>query len=202
MTTTIKKYSNRRLYDTSESRYITLEELATKVRGGTDVRVVDAASDEDLTQATLAQIIFESRGASRLLPVSLLTQLIRMGDDSLAEFLGRYLSVALEWYVGARQSAQSVSSFNPLATLPFQMTSGLARFLSGIPVWPDAGAPATAPPHAAPPPEPTTPSPPPAAPAAASAPSPSSEISDLRRELEALKDVIKGALPRKKKPRK
>lgn len=60
---TIKKYSNRRLYDTSESRYVTLEELADKIRRGSDVRVIDAKTEEDLTQAILAQIIIESRGA-------------------------------------------------------------------------------------------------------------------------------------------
>ena len=79
----------RRLYDTGESRYITLEELSEKIRAGQDVRVVDAKTNEDLTQATLTQIIIESRGAARLLPPQLLTQLIRLGDDSLAEFFNR-----------------------------------------------------------------------------------------------------------------
>ncbi|TMA14751.1 MAG: polyhydroxyalkanoate synthesis repressor PhaR, partial [Deltaproteobacteria bacterium] len=87
--TLIKKYGNRRLYDTGHSRYITLEELADIIRGGEDVRVVDAKSGEDLTTGTLAQIIIEGRGAARLLPVPLLVQLIRMGDDALAEFLGQ-----------------------------------------------------------------------------------------------------------------
>ena len=64
--TVVKKYSNRRLYDTGDSRYITLEELAEKVRAGAEVRVIDAKTDEDLTQSTLAQIILESRGAARL----------------------------------------------------------------------------------------------------------------------------------------
>src|SRR5205814_8063367 len=87
----IKKYGNRRLYDTEASRYITLDELAARVRGGSEVRVVDAKSQEDLTGATLTQLIMENRGASRLLPVSLLHQLIRLGDDSLAEFFSRYV---------------------------------------------------------------------------------------------------------------
>ena len=80
----VKKYSNRRLYDTSDSRYVTLEELAEKVRQGEDVRVVDAKTGEDLTAATLTQIIVEGRGAAKLLPVPLLTQLVRLGDS--AEF--------------------------------------------------------------------------------------------------------------------
>src|SRR5438552_2745828 len=82
----IKKYGNRRLYDTEASRYITLDDLAARVRSGSEVRVVDAKSNEDLTQATLTQLIMENRGASQLLPVSLLHQLIRLGDDALAEF--------------------------------------------------------------------------------------------------------------------
>jgi len=95
----VKKYGNRRLYDTDESKYITLEELAESVRRGKDVRVVDAKTGEDLTTGTLAQIIIEGRGAGRLLPPQLLVQLIRMGDDALAEFLGQYVSWALEVYL-------------------------------------------------------------------------------------------------------
>src|SRR5262245_55497192 len=76
----VKKSSNRRLYDTEGSRYVTLEELAEKIRLGAEVKVVDAKTSEDLTQVTLTQIILESRGAARLLPVPLLLQLIRMGD--------------------------------------------------------------------------------------------------------------------------
>ena len=92
----VKKYGNRRLYDTDQSRYITLEELAESVRQGKEVRVVDAKTGDDLTTATLAQIIVEGRGAGRLLPQALLVQLIRMGDDALAEFLGQYPSLSAE----------------------------------------------------------------------------------------------------------
>src|SRR4051794_18176922 len=67
----VKKYSNRRLYDTEGSCYITLEELADRIRRGAEPRVVDAKTNEDLTQATLTQIIIEGRGAARLLPVPL-----------------------------------------------------------------------------------------------------------------------------------
>jgi polyhydroxyalkanoate synthesis repressor PhaR len=115
---TIKKYSNRRLYDSEESRYITLEELAARIRQGDEVRVVDAASGRDLTQVTLAQIVLESRGAGRLLPVPLLVQMIRMGDDLLADFLGRYLAWALGVYLQARQmAAQPFSGLDPGAAL-------------------------------------------------------------------------------------
>lgn len=168
----VKKYSNRRLYDTGDSRYITLEELADKIRAGADVRVVDAKTDEDLTQSTLAQIILESRGASRLLPIPLLTQLIRMGDDALAEFMGRYVSAALEMYVQMKQGAQAMSPWNPFASIPFVAGNAFARMFTG---------------GAAP-----SPAPPPPAPAGGS-----SEVAELRRELEELKAALRGK-PRRK----
>jgi polyhydroxyalkanoate synthesis repressor PhaR len=64
----VKKYGNRRLYDTEQSRYVRLDEIAERVRAGADVQVVDAKSGVDLTAPTLAQIIFEDRNAARLLP--------------------------------------------------------------------------------------------------------------------------------------
>ena len=128
--TLIKKYGNRRLYDTGDSRYITLDELAAKVRGGTDVRVVDAKTGEDLTQVTLTQIILEGPSA-RLLPVSLLSQLIRMQDDALAEFFGKYVSAALELYVQAKQGAQAVTPYFPFAGVPFAASNAFARMFSG-----------------------------------------------------------------------
>ena len=108
----VKKYSNRRLYDTDESRYITLEELTEKVRRGTDVEVIDAKTGADLTQATLTQIMLETK-AAKLLPTPLLARLIRMQDDALAEFFGKYLSAALEVYLSAKQGAQAVAPYFP-----------------------------------------------------------------------------------------
>jgi polyhydroxyalkanoate synthesis repressor PhaR len=171
----VKKYSNRRLYDTEKSAYITLEELADRIRQGADARVVDAKTGDDLTQQTLAQIILESRGAGKLLPIPLLPQLIRMGDDALAEFMGKFLSTALELYMSAKQGAQTLAPINPFATLPFSATSALARLLSGGGLF-----------------EQTPPPPPPPTTAAAAQ---SSEISSLRREL----DELKQAFLRKKK---
>ena len=113
----VKKYANRRLYDTQASRYITLEELADKVRAGSDVRVIDAQTEADLTQSTLTQIILEGRGAGRLLPVPVLLRLVRMGDDALAEFFGRYVAWALDVYLTARQGAQTMMPLNPFARM-------------------------------------------------------------------------------------
>jgi polyhydroxyalkanoate synthesis repressor PhaR len=131
----IKKYPNRRLYDTADSRYITLEDLANLVKAGSDVLVQDATTGADLTQATLTQIILESRGGARLLPVPLLLRLIRLGDEALAEFLGRYVSWALEMYVQARQGARALMPMNPLVTAPFAATDALARLVLGATQW-------------------------------------------------------------------
>jgi polyhydroxyalkanoate synthesis repressor PhaR len=165
----VKKYGNRRLYDTDASRYITLEELAGTIRKGADVQVLDAKSGQDLTQATLVQIIVESRGAARLLPVPFLLQLIRMREDALAEFMGRWMTWALAVYTQARRGASSIAAYNPLAMAPFAATNALARLLNGPAPWSDPE----------PPPMPQEPPPPPEVPL--------DDVAQLRRELDELK---------------
>jgi polyhydroxyalkanoate synthesis repressor PhaR len=185
MAVTIKKYSNRRLYDTEQSRYITLEELAERIRGGSDVTVIDAKSGADLTQATLAQIILESRGAARLLPSELLMQLIRMRDDALAEFLGRYMSWALEVYQQMRASAQAVAPYNPFAAMP--VPQALTRWFGASPWGGDQAAPPPPQPQAAPP------EPPPADESTGpQRTSTSQEVAELRREIDELKKALQG----------
>ncbi len=83
----IKRYSNRKLYDTQRSRYITLEQIAEMIRASEDVKIIDNNSKEDLTSATLAQIIFEEEKNKRsLLPLSALRNMIQTGGDSIQEF--------------------------------------------------------------------------------------------------------------------
>jgi polyhydroxyalkanoate synthesis repressor PhaR len=135
----VKKYPNRRLYDTAESKYITLEDLAARIKGGSDVLVQDATSGADLTQSTLTQIILESRGGARLLPVPLLLRLIRLGDEALAEFMGRYISWALEMYLQAQQGARALMPLNPLVNAPFAATNALARLVLGATKWGGGG---------------------------------------------------------------
>jgi len=132
-TVLIKKYGNRRLYDTSDSRYVTLDELAAKIRTGADLRVVDAQTGEDLTQATLTQLVLETGHAARFLPVQLLMQMIRLSDDALAEFFSRYVTGALDLYLQAKRGVQSIASYNPLAQLPIAATDALARMWMGSP---------------------------------------------------------------------
>ena len=119
------------------------------MRRGAEVQIVDAKSGEDLTQATLTQIILESK-AARLLPTHLLARLIRMQDDALAEFFGKYMSGALELYLTAKQGAQAVAPYFPFATMPFTAGNAFARMMSGVPMWGDPGGYAVA----APPPPP------------------------------------------------
>jgi polyhydroxyalkanoate synthesis repressor PhaR len=76
----IRRYANRKLYDTGESRYVTLDRLATLVRQGEELRVLDAVTDRDLTAAKLAQIIFEEEKRHGRLPVEQLRALIREGS--------------------------------------------------------------------------------------------------------------------------
>ncbi|WP_168210447.1 polyhydroxyalkanoate synthesis regulator DNA-binding domain-containing protein [Persicimonas caeni] len=186
---TIKKYSNRRLYDTSQSSYITLEDLADKIRQGNDVRVVDAKSDEDLTQQVLAQIILESRGAAKLLPVPLLMRLIRMGEDNLAEFFSQYMSWSLEIYLRFKQGYEKVSPYNPFGSLPFAESNPLMRMFGGqkapwdtTPPWQDYQSTQQSPTQPAPPPEPEEPG---------LGEQSSEEVAAMRKEIDELKELVK-----------
>jgi polyhydroxyalkanoate synthesis repressor PhaR len=124
----IKKYGNRRLYDTTLSSYVTLDELAASIRAGVDARIVDAQTGADLTQTTLTQMILEGRGAAQFLSVPILTSLLRMSDDALAEFFGRYVSMALDFYQQTRSGMQSFGPFAPFA-MPYAASSALARLV-------------------------------------------------------------------------
>lgn len=94
----IKKYANRRLYNTETSSYITLDHLAAMTREGRDFKVVDAKTDEDITHNVLTQIIMEeeSRGGQTMLPVSFLRQLIALYGDSMQAMVPGYLEASMD----------------------------------------------------------------------------------------------------------
>ncbi len=95
----IKKYANRRLYNTETSTYVTLEDLAAMVRSDRDFVVYDAKTGDDLTHSVLTQIIVEQEGRAggqTLLPIPFLRQLIRFYDDSIARMVPSYLQMSLE----------------------------------------------------------------------------------------------------------
>jgi polyhydroxyalkanoate synthesis repressor PhaR len=95
---TIKKYANRRLYNTGTSTYVTLEDLAAMVKTGEDFVVYDAKTGEDITRSVLTQIIFEqeNKEGQNLLPIAFLRQLIRFYGDSMQMLVPRYLEVSLD----------------------------------------------------------------------------------------------------------
>jgi polyhydroxyalkanoate synthesis repressor PhaR len=120
---TIKKYANRRLYNTGTSTYVTLEDLAAMVKGGEDFIVYDAKTGEDITRSVLAQIIFEqeNKEGQSLLPITFLRQLIRFYGDSMQMLVPRYLEQSMQSFAGQQdkfreQMAQAfgVRGFGPI----------------------------------------------------------------------------------------
>jgi len=104
----IKKYANRRLYNTETSSYITLDYLATMTREGRNFKVVDAKSDEDITHTILTQIIMEeeARGAT-MLPANFLRQLISMYGDSMQAMVPQYLEASMDAFRHNQQQFRS-----------------------------------------------------------------------------------------------
>ena len=96
----LKKYANRRLYDTAQSVYVTLDEVADMIKSGKAVRAIDAKTKEDVTAFVLTQIILErARKNHFLLPVSLLHTIIQYGDNVLMEFFDNYLEQTINNYL-------------------------------------------------------------------------------------------------------
>jgi len=113
----IKKYANRRLYNTASSSYVTLEHLAEMVKNGVDFVVYDAKTNDDITRTVLTQIIFEeeSQGQS-LLPIQFLRQLISFYGNSMQAFLPSYLELSLASF--AKQQEQMRKQFSGLSAAP------------------------------------------------------------------------------------
>ncbi len=178
----IKKYANRRLYNTESSSYITLEHLAAMTRAGREFKVVDAKSNEDITHSVLTQIIMEeeSRGAT-MLPVNFLRQLIALYGDSMQAMVPDYLEASMDsfrrnqaQFRTAVEGAFAGSPFAELAKRNMEMFEAAANaFQAGAPR-PSAPAASSAPPPAASP-----------APAADD-----TDIAALKAELAALREKV------------
>ena len=116
---TIKKYANRRLYNTGASAYVTLEDLAEMVKIGEDFVVYDAKSGDEITRSVLAQIIFEQEGKTgeNLLPIRFLRQLIRFYGDSMQKLVPSYLEFSIERLTNDSQKfrEQFEAAVNPLS---------------------------------------------------------------------------------------
>jgi len=150
----IKKYANRRLYNTETSTYVTLEDLATMVRSDRDFVVYDAKTGDDLTHSVLTQIIVEQenrQGGQTLLPVPFLRQLIRFYDDSIGRMVPGYLQFSLENLAKQQEKfrAQFATAFaNPAAAFDVyqeQARKNMAMFEQALSMWsPFTGLPAGA----------------------------------------------------------
>lgn len=136
----VKRYSNRRLYDTDASRYVTLEEVAERIRGGEEIQFVDAPTGADITHGFLAQIVLEGRGGAKLMPTELLYKLVRLGDDALGDFFGRYMTWALDVYLKMRQGTRTMAAANPLAAIPLAASEAFLRWLGGVGAGPQPGS--------------------------------------------------------------
>ncbi len=100
----IKRYTNRKLYDTVESRYVTLDEIAAMIKEGVEVRIVDNRTKEDLTSVTLAQIIFEEEKKRNRMPLTVLREIIRHPGESLTGFIQKEVTPRV---VSIREEAES-----------------------------------------------------------------------------------------------
>lgn len=145
----IKKYANRRLYNTETSTYVTLEDLAKMVRGDRDFVVYDAKNGDDLTHGVLTQIIMEQEsreGGQALLPIPFLRQLIRFYDDSIARMVPSYLQFSLEHLVkeqGKFREQFSTAFTNPAAAFEFyqsQARQNMVLFEQAMSMWTSFGS--------------------------------------------------------------
>jgi polyhydroxyalkanoate synthesis repressor PhaR len=132
--TTIKKYANRRLYNTGTCTYVTLEDLAAMVKEGEDFLVFDAKTGDDITRSVLAQIIFEqeNKAGQNLLPTTFLRQLIRFYGDSMQMVVPKYLEQSIDMLTREqekfRKQLQTTFSGTPFAQLEEQVRRNMELF--------------------------------------------------------------------------
>lgn len=184
---TIKKYANRRLYNTATSSYVTLEHLRDMVKEGVEFSVFDAKTGEDITRSVLAQIIFEEEGkqGQTMLPISFLRQLIKFYGDRLQAFVPSYLEMSME---GLAKNAENVRTtvtdafggklnFGGMEELARQNAQMFQRALKMFSPFSRFGRPDSEPTEA------------PAAPDSSKA-TESDEISELKSQLDAMKKQL------------
>ena len=138
-TVVIKKYGNRRLYDTAGSRYVNLDDIAALIREGAELKVVDAKTGHDLTRVTLTQVITEdAKGKPTGLPLELLRQLIMASDEVRQEFVTWYLKSAFDTYQKMQDAVQSrLGEVQSAILSPVDM---MKKFLGATPSQPKAEA--------------------------------------------------------------
>src|SRR5262244_509209 len=143
----IKKYANRRLYNTGTSTYVTLEDLAGMVKNGEDFIVYDAKTGEDITRSVLTQIIFEqeNKAGQNLLPTTFLRQLIRFYGDSMQMVVPKYLEQSIDTLTREqekfRKQLADTLSGTPFAPLEEQVRRNMELFQQTFSMFKPFGAP-------------------------------------------------------------
>lgn len=128
----LKKYANRRLYDTEKSCYVTLERVAQMIKEGRQVEVIDAKSEEDVTAFILTQIILEeSRKKNVLLPVPLLHLIIQYGENVLEEFFEKYLQQTIQSYIKYKSAVDE--QFRKWLELGMGISEMAQKTMTGLP---------------------------------------------------------------------
>lgn len=191
----IKKYANRRLYNTATSAYVTLEHLSKMVKEKIDFVVYDAKTAEDITRPVLTQIIFEeeSKGGQTLLPIPFLRQLISFYGDSLQGVVPQYLEMSMSQFARnqdqMRRYLQNAFGFNPFQQFEAMGKQNMAMFENAMRLFnPFAAGQA----GMMPPVGPANGSAEPSTPDASAAPAPGSDaaIDDLKRKLDELQNQL------------
>jgi polyhydroxyalkanoate synthesis repressor PhaR len=127
----LKKYANRRLYDTEKSSYVTLDQVAEMVRHGRQVEVVDAKTEEDVTGFILTQIVLEeARKKNVLLPVSLLHLFIQYGQNVLEEFFEKYLEQTINGYITYKSTVDE--QFKKWLDLGMDISGTTQKMMTGM----------------------------------------------------------------------
>ncbi len=130
--TLIKRYANRRLYDTGRSAYITLDDLASDVAAGHQVKIVDAKTGADLTRRTLVQVLLTEAQVSKLdfLPEEFLVTLIQLEDRSLMRLFAHYTRMTLSSFAVAQQAVhQNIELLKSMAPAPADLLSTLSSLM-------------------------------------------------------------------------
>lgn len=128
----LKKYANRRIYDTEKSVYVTLNEVAAYIRNGRMVKIEDAKTKEDVTAFILTQIVLEeARKKNALLPVPLLHLIIRYGDNLLSEFFEKYFYQTFQNFVSHKEAMDS--QFKQWLEMGMNMTRMAQESFAGSP---------------------------------------------------------------------
>lgn len=194
----IKKYANRRLYNTASSSYVTLDHLSDMVKEGVDFVVYDAKTNDDITRSVLTQIIFEEEnrgGGQNLLPIQFLRQLIGFYGNSMQAFLPSYLEMSLESFTkqqermrtqlaGLAPGVAGAKGMPGLGVYEEQIRQNMALFDRAMKMFSPFA-------YTRPEDAPAAPAPAEPAPPAAPAPQPSEDsLADLKRQLEAMQQQI------------